>query len=46
MPDRLTPHDLSSLETFALELAKVAGEVILPLFRAENGLEDKGAAKT
>ena len=45
MPDRLTPQDLSSLETFALKLAKMAGEVILPLFRTEHGLQDKGPAK-
>ena len=45
MPDALTLQDLTSLETFALELAKVAGDVILPLFRTENGLEDKGPAK-
>ena len=49
MPDPLTPNDLSALEIFALELAKVAGEAILPLFRPDpamgNGLEDKGAAK-
>ncbi len=42
MPQSLSPDRLSLLETFALELAKVAGGVILPLFRADNGLEDKG----
>jgi histidinol phosphatase-like enzyme (inositol monophosphatase family) len=36
---------LDLLERFAIELARVAGAAILPLFRAENGLEDKGAAK-
>jgi histidinol phosphatase-like enzyme (inositol monophosphatase family) len=39
-------HDrLEALEGFAVELAAVAGDVILPLFRADHGLEDKGAAK-
>jgi histidinol phosphatase-like enzyme (inositol monophosphatase family) len=42
----LADADLHAFETFALELAKAAGDVILPLFRAENGLEDKGAAKS
>jgi len=41
----LADAELSAFETFALELAKAAGDVILPLFRAENGLEDKGPAK-
>ncbi len=35
--------DLSPFEAFAVTLAKVAGEVILPLFRADHGLIDKGA---
>ena len=40
------PHDrLEAFETFTLELAAVAGDVILPLFRADHGLEDKGATK-
>jgi histidinol phosphatase-like enzyme (inositol monophosphatase family) len=42
----LADAELAALETFALELATAAGDVILPLFRAENGLEDKGAAKS
>ncbi|WP_174300798.1 histidinol-phosphatase [Caulobacter sp. S45] len=29
----------------AMELARAAGAAILPLFRADHGLEDKGAAK-
>jgi histidinol phosphatase-like enzyme (inositol monophosphatase family) len=41
----LSSRDLKTLEAFAIELAGVAGEVILPLFRADHGLEDKGAAK-
>jgi histidinol phosphatase-like enzyme (inositol monophosphatase family) len=43
--DRLPEDRLGVLETFAVELAGVAGEVILPLFRADHGLEDKGAMK-
>jgi histidinol phosphatase-like enzyme (inositol monophosphatase family) len=39
-------HDrLHALESLAVELAAAAGEVILPLFRADHGLEDKGPAK-
>jgi fructose-1,6-bisphosphatase/inositol monophosphatase family enzyme len=34
---------LAAFEHFALDLATVAGEVILPLFRADHGLEDKGS---
>jgi histidinol phosphatase-like enzyme (inositol monophosphatase family) len=45
-PSTPLPGDrLKALEAFAVELAAVAGEVILPLFRAEHGLEDKGVAK-
>ena len=33
---------LGELEAFAIDLAHAAGAAILPLFRAENGLEDKG----
>jgi histidinol phosphatase-like enzyme (inositol monophosphatase family) len=41
MPDALSPARLQALEAFALELARAAGAVILPLFRAEHGLENK-----
>lgn len=41
----LADADLAAFETFALELARIAGEAILPLFRAPHGLEDKGKAK-
>jgi histidinol phosphatase-like enzyme (inositol monophosphatase family) len=41
----LSNDRLEALEAFAFELAAVAGEVILPLFRADHGLEDKGANK-
>ena len=36
---------LQELESFAVDLAALAGGAILPLFRAEHGLEDKGPAK-
>jgi histidinol phosphatase-like enzyme (inositol monophosphatase family) len=45
MTDTLPGHQLSPLETFAIELAHAAGAAIKPLFRADHGLEDKGAAK-
>jgi fructose-1,6-bisphosphatase/inositol monophosphatase family enzyme len=41
----LSSRELKSFEAFAVELAAVAGAAILPLFRAEHGVEDKGAAK-
>jgi len=41
----LADADLAIFEAFALELQAAAGEAILPLFRVENGLEDKGPAK-
>lgn len=42
MPDALSAAELATLEAFALELAQAAGEAILPLFRADHGLYDKG----
>jgi histidinol phosphatase-like enzyme (inositol monophosphatase family) len=44
MADALSPTLLHDLEDFALDLARAAGSAILPLFRVENGLEDKGKA--
>jgi len=41
----LTDADLAVFEAFALTLQGAAGGAILPLFRVENGLEDKGPAK-
>ncbi|MEO6340431.1 MAG: histidinol-phosphatase [Caulobacteraceae bacterium] len=41
----LSAQRLQDLEAFALELAHAAAAEILPLFRVENGLEDKGAAQ-
>ena len=34
--------DLAALDSFLVALNRASGEVILPLFRVENGLEDKG----
>ena len=45
MTDALHRDRLAEFETFAVGLARAAADVILPLFRRENGLEDKGAAK-
>ncbi|WP_158913924.1 histidinol-phosphatase [Caulobacter sp. S45] len=42
MSTDLSPTQLSGFENFAVELARAAGAAILPLFRNENGLEDKG----
>ncbi len=39
----LSPAQIADLEDFAVTLARSAGEVILPLFRADHGLADKGA---
>ncbi|PZQ58214.1 MAG: histidinol-phosphatase [Phenylobacterium zucineum] len=35
---------MNALEAFVLELNALSAEVILPLFRTENGLRDKGGA--
>jgi histidinol phosphatase-like enzyme (inositol monophosphatase family) len=45
MADTLDRSRLDGFELFAIELAHTAAAVILPLFRRENGVEDKGAAK-
>ena len=42
MSSDLSADHLSDLEAFAVDLARTAGAAILPLFRAEHGLEDKG----
>src|SRR5580658_8712637 len=41
----LADADLARFETFTLELQAAASGVILPLFRAEHVVEDKGPAK-
>jgi histidinol phosphatase-like enzyme (inositol monophosphatase family) len=40
-----TPQNLADLDTFIVELNRASAKVILPLFRADHGLEDKGGAK-
>ena len=45
MDKPLSPKWLYRFEAAAIELAQAAGAAILPLFRADHGLEDKGAAK-
>ena len=42
MADPLPLSRLQDLESFAVDLARAAGAAILPLFRADHGLEDKG----
>ena len=42
MTSELSAARLAELEAFALDLARAAGAAILPLFRADHGLEDKG----
>jgi histidinol phosphatase-like enzyme (inositol monophosphatase family) len=44
MTSDLSAARLAELEAFALDLARAAGAAILPLFRAEHGLENKAAA--
>lgn len=41
----LSADSLAALDAFVLDLNTVSAEVILPLFRADHGLEDKGAGK-
>lgn len=47
MPDSPAPatEKIEELEAFFLELNRASAEVILPLFRADHGLVDKGGAK-
>lgn len=42
MADALSPARLETLEALLIELNAVSAEAILPLFRVENGLVDKG----
>lgn len=39
----LSPDRLRELDAFLLELNRASADVILPLFRADHGLEDKGS---
>ena len=41
----LDARRLSDLDAFLVDLNRASAEVILPLFRADHGLEDKGGAK-
>jgi histidinol phosphatase-like enzyme (inositol monophosphatase family) len=41
----LDPGRLEALDAFLVELNRAAADAILPLFRAEHGLEDKGSPK-
>jgi histidinol phosphatase-like enzyme (inositol monophosphatase family) len=41
----LSADRLSALDAFIIDLNRASAEVILPLFRADHGLEDKGAGK-
>src|SRR3984885_461907 len=38
---RLNPDRLAALDAFLIELNRASAEVILPLFRAEHGLQNK-----
>ena len=40
MADDLTRDRVQKLDAFILQLGAVAAEVILPLFRAEDGVEN------
>jgi histidinol phosphatase-like enzyme (inositol monophosphatase family) len=40
-----TPFDLDALDAFLVALNAASAAVILPLFRAEHGLEDKGGPR-
>jgi histidinol phosphatase-like enzyme (inositol monophosphatase family) len=41
----LSSSQIAELDAFTVELNRAAAEVILPLFRADHGLVDKGGAK-
>jgi histidinol phosphatase-like enzyme (inositol monophosphatase family) len=41
----VSPEHLAELDAFVLELNRASAAEILPLFRAEHGLEDKGGAR-
>jgi histidinol phosphatase-like enzyme (inositol monophosphatase family) len=44
-PDRLPPGLMEALDSFLIELNGAAAGAILPLFRADHGLVDKGGAQ-
>ncbi len=41
----VTPDQLAELDAFLIDLNRASAGVILPLFRADHGLEDKGGPK-
>jgi histidinol phosphatase-like enzyme (inositol monophosphatase family) len=41
----LSADRLAALDAFIIDLNRASADVILPLFRADHGLEDKGAGK-
>lgn len=41
----MDPRRLAELDAFLLELNRLSADVILPLFRAAHGMEDKGGAR-
>lgn len=41
----LSADTIAALDAFIIDLNRASAEVILPLFRADHGLEDKGAGK-
>jgi histidinol phosphatase-like enzyme (inositol monophosphatase family) len=43
--DRLSPDRLAELDAFLVALNRASAAEILPLFRADHGLEDKGGAR-
>ena len=44
-PDRLPSERLKELDRFLVELNRASASVILPLFRADHGVVDKGGAR-
>ena len=44
-PDRLAPDLLEEFDSFLIELNRAAAGAILPLFRADHGLVDKGGER-
>src|SRR3569833_3991075 len=44
-PDRLPSERLEELDRFLVELNRASASVILPLFRADHGVVDKGGAR-
>lgn len=43
--DRLAPDRLDALDAFLIALNRASAEAILPLFRADHGLENKGGER-